>query len=180
MTVVAVRPSWLSRAALASAWQRRVWCLCSRESPSRAGASAQPAVLSTHCSVARTLEGLKLGVHWDLAKSRPDRFWRILAIRAAGGVLRVPVRSQIARERALFERFSEMRGNLGTEVWSRVDLNSRPLLRLSSQNCPRIWRGICSQIKAAVLQRASSPDLSSYYQKLWIDDVMKKAAYPSA
>ena len=28
--------------------------------------------------------------------------------------------------------------------------------------------------------RAQSGKISSYYQKLWIDDVMKKAAYPSA
>ena len=149
-----------------SAWGRRVWCPCSLESPSRAGASARPAVVNTHCSVAPTWEGLSPGVHWDLAKSRPDRFCQIMAIQGAGDVLRVPVRSQIARARADFERFSEMRGNLGTEVWSRVDLNSRPLLRLSSQNCPRIWRGICSQIKAAVLQRASSPDLSPPFLSL--------------
>ena len=50
-----------------------------------------------------------------------------MAIQAAGDVLRVPVQSQIARARADFERFSEMRGNLGTEVWSRRDLNPRPL-----------------------------------------------------
>src|SRR5271157_1667128 len=127
MTAVAsVRPSWVSRPALASAWRRRVWCPCSLESPSRAGASARPAVVNTHCSVAPTWEGLSPGVHWDLAKSRPDRFWRILAIRVAQGVLRVPVRSQIARTRADFERFSEVSETLQTEVWSEQDLNFQP------------------------------------------------------
>jgi len=67
----------------------------------------------------------------DLGKSRADRFGRILAIRAAGDVLRVHERSQIARTRALFERFSDESGNRETEVWSKTDLNPRPRLRLS-------------------------------------------------
>jgi hypothetical protein len=44
----------------------------------------------------------------DLAKSHADRFCWILRIRGAEGVLRVHARSQIARTRALFDRFSEM------------------------------------------------------------------------
>ncbi len=82
------------------------------------------------------------------------RFWRFAPPEAFS---KVPVRSQIALARAGFERFSEMRGNLGTEVWSRRDLNPGPLNRFCSDNCPRIWRDIRDEIKAAVLQRILSP-----------------------
>jgi len=34
-----------------------------------------------------------------------------------------------------------------------------PYLAFSSQNCPQIWRQICLKIKAALLQRASSPGI---------------------
>jgi hypothetical protein len=44
----------------------------------------------------------------DLLISLPDRFRRILPISAAGDALRVHASSQIARSRALCERFSEM------------------------------------------------------------------------
>jgi len=44
----------------------------------------------------------------DLAKSHADRVFQILAIRAAGDILPVRARSQIARTRALFARFSDM------------------------------------------------------------------------
>ena len=53
----------------------------------------------------------------DLLISRPDRFRRILPISAAGDALRVRARSQIARIRALFERFSEISENWRTEWW---------------------------------------------------------------
>jgi hypothetical protein len=119
----------------------------SRGSPSRAGASARPAVLDTHRSVAATWEGVSPGGQWDLGKSRRDRFCPIPAISALAGVLRVPTRSQIARTRALFERFSEMSGNLETEVWSKLDLNSRPLPGLYRQNCPPDWPIISAKIK---------------------------------
>ena len=56
----------------------------------------------------------------DLAKSCRDRFCQILAICAAGVVLRVRAQSQIARTRALFERFSEMSENRETGWWSRT------------------------------------------------------------
>jgi hypothetical protein len=75
----------------------------------------------------------------DLAKSRTDRFWRILAIRAAGGIPWVRARSRIARARALFDLFSEMFENRGTGWWSEQDLNFQP--RFSSarrqQNFPQ-------------------------------------------
>jgi hypothetical protein len=53
----------------------------------------------------------------DLAKSRADRFYQNLAISADGDVLRFDVRSQIARTRADFERFSEMSENRETGWW---------------------------------------------------------------
>src|ERR1019366_9915882 len=62
-----------------------------------------------------------------LAKSRPDRFCRFSAIRAAGGVLPVHARWRIACARADFDRFSEISENRGIEWWSRRDLNPRPL-----------------------------------------------------
>ncbi len=80
-----------------------------------------------------------------------------MAIQGAGGVLRVPVRSQIARTSALFERFSEMCGNLGTEVWSRADLNCRPPLRLFIEKLSADLATNLLKIKAAMLERASSP-----------------------
>src|ERR1039458_2277452 len=58
-----------------------------------------------------------------LAKSRPDRFCRFSAIRAAGGVLPVHARWRIACARADFDRFSEISENRGIEWWSRRDLN---------------------------------------------------------
>ena len=63
----------------------------------------------------------------DLAKSHPDRFRLIPANSAARDIPRVHVRSQIARTRADFDRFSEMCGNSRTGWWSRRDLNPRPL-----------------------------------------------------
>jgi hypothetical protein len=35
-------------------------------------------------------------------------------------------------------------------------------------------------IRYLILTLRSKSSLASYYRKLWIDDVMKKAAYPSA
>src|ERR1019366_5738976 len=63
----------------------------------------------------------------DLAKSCPDRWGRFLAAGTAGGVLFVRARSRIARTRADFDRFSDISKNLETEMWSRRDLNPRPL-----------------------------------------------------
>jgi hypothetical protein len=80
-----------------------------------------------------------------------------MAIQAAGDILRVPVRSQIARARADFERFSEMRGNLGTEVWSRVNLNWRPPLRLFVAKLSAELATNLQKIKAALLESALSP-----------------------
>jgi hypothetical protein len=56
-------------------------------------------------------------VRWDLGKSRPDRICRDSAIHALRDALRVPARSQIARTRADFERFSEMSENRETGWW---------------------------------------------------------------
>ena len=64
----------------------------------------------------------------DLAKSRPDRFCSILAIPAVSCVLRVHAGPQIARTRALFARFSDISRNLKTEMSSKLDLNSRPII----------------------------------------------------
>jgi hypothetical protein len=93
----------------------------------------------------------------DLAKSRPDRFCWILRIRAAEGALRVRARSQIARARALFDRFSDISENLETEMWSGVDLNPRPSLRPFIAKLSANLAGNSEMIKAAKLQRALSP-----------------------
>ena len=70
----------------------------------------------------------------DLGKSRPDRFCQIRAIWRPEEILWVRRISRIARARADFNRFSEMFETAETEVWSRVDLNPQPLLRLSIEN----------------------------------------------
>jgi hypothetical protein len=98
-----------------------------------------------------------MALRMDLAKSRPDRFCPILAIPAVSGALRVRARSRIARTRADFDQFSDISKNLETEMWSKLDLNPGPLNRFCSDNCPRIWRDIRDEIKAAVLQRILSP-----------------------
>ncbi len=41
-------------------------------------------------------------------------------------------------------------------MWSKLDLNSRPLVRVRWENCPRIRRGIRTKIKAALLERILS------------------------
>ncbi len=51
----------------------------------------------------------RLAAPMDLSISRPERIRPISPITAVGGVLRVHARSQIARRRAAFSRFSEMR-----------------------------------------------------------------------
>ena len=92
----------------------------------------------------------------DLAKSCRDRFCQILAICAAGVVLRVRAQSQIARTRADFDRFSDISENLETEMWSREDLNCWPPLRLFIAKLSADLATNCLKIKAAVLERASS------------------------
>jgi hypothetical protein len=89
----------------------------------------------------------------DLAKSRADRFCRVSPNRAAESILRVRARLQIARTRALFARFSDMSENPEIEMWPKLDLNCRPSFSFDRGNCLRIWRGIRTKIKAAVLER---------------------------
>ena len=63
----------------------------------------------------------------DLGKSRRERNWPIYANLAKRDALWVRARSQIARTRADFDRFSDVSEILETEMWSRRDLNPRPL-----------------------------------------------------
>ena len=63
------------------------------------------------------LDPIAPALRMDLAKSRADRFCRILAISVARDVLWVHVGSRIARRRADFDRFSEMAGNWRTGWW---------------------------------------------------------------
>jgi len=72
-------------------------------------------------------------------------------------------RSQIARTRADFDRFSEMSENLETEMWSRVDLNSRPPLRLFIAKLSAHLATNSRKIKATMLQRQSSPALRHFF-----------------
>ena len=120
------RPSWFSRGERLSAFQQWVCYRCSRESFSWAGALAQPAVLDTHCSVAATWEGASREAQMDLGKSRRERNRMIRANRAKEDVLRAHLRSQIARTRAICERFSEMSRKRETEWLRGKDLNLRP------------------------------------------------------
>ena len=50
-----------------------------------------------------------------------------------------------------------MSENLATEMWSRVDLNCRPPLRLFIEKLSADLATDFLKIKAAVLERASSP-----------------------
>ena len=62
-----------------------------------------------------------------------------------------------SRTRADFARFSEMSENRETEMWSREDLNRRPLLRHFIAKLSADWAANSLKIKAAQLERASSP-----------------------
>src|SRR5208337_83045 len=93
----------------------------------------------------------------DLARLKADRFCRIPTIGAPGDVLPGCARSQIARTRALFDRFSDISRNLETEMWSRTDLNCRPPLRLFIARLSADLATNLLKVKAAVLERASSP-----------------------
>ena len=78
----------------------------------------------------------------DLGKSRRERNWPIRANRAARGVIRVHLRSQIARTRALFDRFSDEYENRETGWWSRRDLKpqeSPENLRFFGPKCVPKW-----------------------------------------
>jgi len=61
----------------------------------------------------------------DPPKSRADNFQRIPALSADGSRSPGPCRSQIARTRAVFYRFSEKHRNAKTGWWSEVDSNFR-------------------------------------------------------
>jgi hypothetical protein len=90
----------------------------------------------------------------DLGKSRREKKWPISTNRRGNGILWVRARSRIARTRALFDRFSAMSADLETGVWSRVDLNWRPPLRLFIEKLSADLATNFLKIKAAVLQSA--------------------------
>jgi hypothetical protein len=89
------------------------------------------------------------GERADLAKLRPERNWPNYANRAKRDALWVPARFQIARTRAHFDRFSVISMNPKTEMWSGVDLNPRPLLRLSIAKLPASLAAYSALIKSS-------------------------------
>ena len=83
------------------------------------------------------------------------------ALKAQHLILDESLATEIVRlvKAALFSNFLERKRKSRTEWWSKLDLNSRPLTRFCSENCPRVWRGIRAEIKAAELARISSPKI---------------------
>ena len=60
-----------------------------------------------------------------------------------------------------------MSETLETEMWSKVDLNPRPLFRLFIAKLPANLAGYSELIKAAELQRALSPRIRPQRIPLW-------------
>jgi hypothetical protein len=136
--VAAARPFWLSTAARPSARRSRQLprpgCSLRSCEISFSGWACAPRPSSGVIALLRR-DGkagpqnlmIPTGVQMDPAKSHRDRFRRFRAIWTPGDALRVHARSQIARTRADFDRFSEMRKNVETGWWTQQDLNLRPL-----------------------------------------------------